>query len=68
MKTLINTFHNTEIKSDMAGNLTFSELQAEAFIRTKSSKAYKTMLRIEKKLCPHNKNGCKCSAFIREID
>jgi hypothetical protein len=68
MKTLENTFHNTKMKSSLLGHCTFSDLQAEAYVLRKDSKAYKTMIRIEKKLCPHNKTNCNCSAFIKIID
>ena len=68
MKKLVNTFHGSETTSKLNGNTTLSDLMFEAQALGKSSKAYKTLTRIEKLLCPHFKKGCNCSAFIIQLD
>ena len=50
MKKLFNSFHGSETKSNLNGNATINDLCFEARSLGKSSKAYKTLMRIEKSL------------------
>ena len=50
MKKLVNTFHGSETTSKLNGNTTLSDLMFEAQALGKSSKAYKTLTRIEKQI------------------
>jgi hypothetical protein len=64
MKTLINAFHNTSMKSKLNGYDAFEDLQFYA--SEYKSAAAATLKRIESQLCPHNTKNCACSAFIKQ--
>jgi len=65
MKTLINDFHSTAIKTRMGGYSSIDDLQFAA--SEYKSAAAATLKRIEKQLCPHNAKNCACSAFIKQL-
>lgn len=64
MKTIINKFHNTSIRSNLLGYDSLETIEyAASYDKNIREKAMLT--RIKKALCPHKCNQCAC--IITEI-
>ena len=66
MKIIVNTFHNTECRSAIAGCTDLTDLDYYAEKDNPSRAKYaRTRTTIIKKLCPHNGKNCSCWAMTK---